>query len=89
MHTGRRYGLQLCSLVCLASLPVSICTPRDQNICSYDSSPTVLHVGQAIYYKVWWMFPTAVLAGFGEILGWAGRVWSSKNLVSDDPFMMS
>ncbi|KAJ7152907.1 RTA1 like protein-domain-containing protein [Mycena filopes] len=38
---------------------------------------TLLHVGQAIRYRLWWIFPTAVLAGLLETVGWGGRLWSS------------
>jgi hypothetical protein len=27
---------------------------------------TVLHTGQAVKYRMWWLFPTAVLAGLGD-----------------------
>ena len=29
-----------------------------------------------------------VACGLGETIGWAGRLWSSKNPVLDDPFLM-
>ncbi|KAJ7036730.1 RTA1 like protein [Mycena alexandri] len=38
---------------------------------------TLLHVGQATRYRLWWLFPTAVLAGLLETIGWGGRLWSS------------
>ncbi|KAJ6571120.1 RTA1 like protein-domain-containing protein [Mycena capillaripes] len=49
---------------------------------------TVLHIGQATYYRMWWLFPTAVLCGIGEIIGWSGRLWSSFSPTLHDPFMM-
>ncbi|KAF8148357.1 RTA1 like protein-domain-containing protein [Mycena galopus ATCC 62051] len=49
---------------------------------------TVLHVGQGIYYRMWWLFPTACLCGVGEVIGWAGRLWSSISPTLHDPFMM-
>ncbi|KAJ7122212.1 RTA1 like protein-domain-containing protein [Mycena epipterygia] len=42
------------------------------------SISTILHAGQATYYRLWWLFPTACLAGVLEIAGWsAGRLWSA------------
>ncbi|KAJ7093416.1 RTA1 like protein-domain-containing protein [Mycena belliarum] len=40
---------------------------------------TVLHLGQAINYRVWWLLPTAFVSGLLEILGWSARLWSSYN----------
>ncbi|KAJ7245614.1 RTA1 like protein-domain-containing protein [Mycena haematopus] len=39
---------------------------------------TILHIGQATYYRLWWLFPSVIFAGVMETVGWAGRVWSSK-----------
>ncbi|KAJ7446599.1 RTA1-like protein [Mycena latifolia] len=41
---------------------------------------TILHFGQAIRYRLWWLFPSVVLAGGLEVLGWSGRLWSSLNM---------
>ncbi|KAJ7136318.1 RTA1-like protein [Mycena crocata] len=49
---------------------------------------TLIHAGQATYYRMWWLLPTACLCGVGELLGWAGRVWSSSDPTLDDPYMM-
>ncbi|KAJ7690199.1 RTA1 like protein-domain-containing protein [Mycena rosella] len=49
---------------------------------------TILHAGQATYYRMWWLFPTACLCGVGELLGWSGRLWSSSYPSLDDPYMM-
>ncbi|KAF7325255.1 RTA1-like protein [Mycena venus] len=38
---------------------------------------TLLHAVQAVYFRTWWMFPTAFLCGIGELIGWSGRLWSS------------
>lgn len=35
------------------------------------------HLGQALWYRTWWMIPTACFCGILEILGWGARVWSS------------
>ena len=51
-------------------------------------SRLVLHVGQATRYRLWWLFPTAILAGITEIIGWSGRLWSSINPIDLDPYLM-
>ena len=48
-----------------------------------------IHLVQAIYYRMWWLFFTAVLAVSGEVLGWSARLWSSfDDGVSDTPFII-
>ncbi|KAF7371327.1 RTA1-domain-containing protein [Mycena sanguinolenta] len=49
---------------------------------------TTFHVGQATYYRMWWLFPTACLCGLGELVGWGGRLWSSMSPIAYNPFMM-
>ncbi|KAJ7483579.1 RTA1 like protein-domain-containing protein [Mycena latifolia] len=49
---------------------------------------TVLHTAQATYYRMWWLLPTACLCGVGELVGWAGRLWSSSDPTLSDPYMM-
>ncbi|KAJ7897821.1 RTA1-like protein, partial [Mycena leptocephala] len=49
---------------------------------------TALHIGQAVYFRMWWLLPTACLCGIGELVGWSGRLWSSFSPDADDPFMM-
>lgn len=48
----------------------------------------VAHLFQAFWYRLWWLLPTAILAGLGEIIGWAGRLWSSRNVLNKTPFLM-
>ncbi|EIW86746.1 RTA1-like protein, partial [Coniophora puteana RWD-64-598 SS2] len=43
------------------------------------SISTVLHLGQSVKYRLWWLLPTVVLAGAIEIMGWSARLWSSKS----------
>ncbi|KAJ7871061.1 RTA1 like protein-domain-containing protein [Mycena leptocephala] len=40
---------------------------------------TLLHIGQAIHYRMWWLFLSAILAGILETVGWGGRLWSFKS----------
>ncbi|KAL1730617.1 RTA1 like protein-domain-containing protein [Schizophyllum commune] len=49
---------------------------------------TAAHFGQTIWYRQWWLFATAVLCGALECLGWAGRLWSNRNILADDPYMI-
>ncbi|KAH9945094.1 RTA1-domain-containing protein [Epithele typhae] len=49
---------------------------------------TLLHLGQAIRYRTWWLLPTAVLAGVGETIGWGGRLWSSYQPLVQNPFLI-
>ena len=49
---------------------------------------TVLHLGQALRYRAWWLVFTAVLAGAGEMAGWGGRLWSTHQPLSQTPFII-
>ncbi|EPT05677.1 hypothetical protein FOMPIDRAFT_87149 [Fomitopsis schrenkii] len=46
----------------------------------------VLHFLQAIRYRMWFLLTTAVVAGVLELIGWAGRLWSSHDVLSDTAF---
>ncbi|KAF8662698.1 hypothetical protein AX16_001140 [Volvariella volvacea WC 439] len=52
------------------------------------SLSTLIHGGQGLRYKTWFIFPTIFLGGIGEIMGWAGRLWSSNNVSHRTPFMI-
>lgn len=54
----------------------------------YRPGCAVIHIGQALYFRLWWLLPTACLAGVTEILGWSGRLWSSLNIGVLDPYLM-
>ncbi|GJE86182.1 RTA1 domain-containing protein [Phanerochaete sordida] len=41
----------------------------------------------ALWYRLWFLLPTAFLAGAGEVLGWAGRLWSNRNINNQNAFM--
>ncbi|KAJ2915882.1 hypothetical protein MD484_g4518, partial [Candolleomyces efflorescens] len=49
---------------------------------------TLIHTGQAVWRKMWWLFPTAILCGALEILGWAGRLWSHSEVWNITPFQI-
>ncbi|KZV76205.1 RTA1-domain-containing protein [Peniophora sp. CONT] len=49
---------------------------------------TTLHVAQAIYFRLWFLLPTAVVCGLGELIGWSGRLWSSYNVLNENAFLM-
>ena len=48
----------------------------------------VVHLGQAIRYRAWWLLFTVVLAGVGEMIGWGGRLWSTFQPLAENPYMM-
>jgi len=48
----------------------------------------VLHAVQGIRTRTWWTLPTLVIGGFGEAVGWGGRLWSSFEPTLMDPFLM-
>ncbi|KAJ7732438.1 RTA1 like protein [Mycena metata] len=48
---------------------------------------TILHIGQAICYRTWWLLPTAALCGIGELLGWSGRLWISTTILAPTPLL--
>ncbi|KAI0040112.1 RTA1-domain-containing protein, partial [Auriscalpium vulgare] len=54
----------------------------------FFSISTILHLGQVIRWRIWWLLPTAVLCGLLEIAGWSGRLWSSFNVDSQSAFTM-
>jgi len=49
---------------------------------------TLIHIGQMFRYRLWWLLPTVVLAGTAEVIGWSGRLWSSKNVLLNTPFLI-
>ena len=48
----------------------------------------VVHLSQAIFYRMWWLFPTVGFCGVLEILGWSARLWSSFSPSLGTPFEM-
>ncbi|KAE9394559.1 RTA1 like protein [Gymnopus androsaceus JB14] len=49
---------------------------------------TILHTGQAIYFRTWWALLTIVVAGLLEIMGWSARLWSSISPSLLSPYEM-
>ncbi|TFY67763.1 hypothetical protein EVG20_g3827 [Dentipellis fragilis] len=49
---------------------------------------TALHLAQAIYFKIWWLIPSAVVCGILELTGWAARTWSSIQPLILSPYIM-
>ncbi|KAF9033577.1 RTA1 like protein-domain-containing protein [Panaeolus papilionaceus] len=48
----------------------------------------LIHVAQAISYRMWWLIPTAGLCGLLEVMGWSARLWSSFSPSLSSPFEM-
>lgn len=49
---------------------------------------SAVHSVQAFKSKYWIIYPTLVIGALVEVLGWAGRYWSSQNVTALDPFLM-
>ncbi|KAJ3488236.1 hypothetical protein NLI96_g2982 [Meripilus lineatus] len=49
---------------------------------------TILHFGQSLRYRMWFLLPTVCLAGVGEVIGWGGRSWSSFSPLLQTPFLI-
>lgn len=49
---------------------------------------TFIHIGQAAKYRLWWLYPTIVVGGICEVIGWSGRLWSSHQPRRLDPYLM-
>ena len=47
-----------------------------------------MHAVQATHFRLWWLFPTAVVCGAAETIGWSGRLWSSQRPYLRLPFLM-
>ncbi|KZT30560.1 RTA1 like protein [Neolentinus lepideus HHB14362 ss-1] len=48
----------------------------------------IIHVAEACIFRMWWLLPTAGFACVAEVIGWAGRLWSTKNPELMKPFLM-
>ncbi|KAH8827353.1 RTA1-like protein [Flagelloscypha sp. PMI_526] len=47
-----------------------------------------VHLIQALWFKTYWLIPTAVVCALGECLGWSARLWSHYNVKKDTPFLI-
>lgn len=74
--------------VALYTVSTGASSPIVRTLLSSLTVYAVLHFGQAIHRRAWFLLPTAVLAGIGEVIGWGGRLWSSYQPLADDPYMM-
>ncbi|KAG1784509.1 uncharacterized protein HD556DRAFT_1315021 [Suillus plorans] len=54
----------------------------------HDLILSVIHLSQALKFRLWWMLPTATFAGVLEILGWSARLWSSHSSKILTPYEM-
>ncbi|KAI0825085.1 RTA1-domain-containing protein [Trametes gibbosa] len=52
------------------------------------SVSAAIHLVQAVYWRMSWLFATAVFAGVAEIVGWSARLWSSYSPFAQDPYIM-
>ncbi|WVQ83411.1 hypothetical protein IAT38_005552 [Cryptococcus sp. DSM 104549] len=52
------------------------------------SVTAAVHSAQAWRSKYWVVFPTLVLGALVEVMGWAARYWSNKNVTLLTPFLM-
>ncbi|KAG8712965.1 hypothetical protein FRC09_019270 [Ceratobasidium sp. 395] len=49
---------------------------------------TATHLLEAVVLRTWFMIPTLVLCGIGELIGWAARYWGHLSPTNGDAFMM-
>ncbi|KAF8311487.1 RTA1 like protein [Clavulina sp. PMI_390] len=52
------------------------------------TATTLVHLIQAGVHKKWFFIPTMVTGGLGELAGWSGRLWGSKNPNSFKAFIL-
>ncbi|OSD03391.1 RTA1-domain-containing protein [Trametes coccinea BRFM310] len=52
------------------------------------SVSAAIHLFEAIYWRMSWLYATACFAGVSEIVGWSARLWSSYSPLSQDPYIM-
>jgi hypothetical protein len=52
------------------------------------SISTLLHLIETIYFRTWFTLYTLVLSGIGEVVGWAGRLWSSSDTTLKNAYLM-
>ncbi|KAF8878929.1 RTA1-like protein [Infundibulicybe gibba] len=52
------------------------------------SISTLAHLGQLLYFRAWFIIPTALFCGLLELVGWSARLWSSISPIASTPFLM-
>ncbi|KAI0375049.1 RTA1-domain-containing protein [Pilatotrama ljubarskyi] len=52
------------------------------------SISAAVHLLEAVYWRMSWLFATAVFSGVAEVLGWSARLWSSYSPFDQDPYIM-
>ncbi|CDO71603.1 hypothetical protein BN946_scf184911.g73 [Trametes cinnabarina] len=52
------------------------------------SVSAAIHLIEAVYWRMSWLYATACFAGVSEILGWSARLWSSYSPLAEDPYIM-
>jgi len=52
------------------------------------ATSTLIHLGQAIRYRMWFLLFTAFAAGNTEVIGWAARLWSHKSPRNLTPYLI-
>jgi RTA1 like protein len=50
--------------------------------------PEVIHIIQALHFRLWWLIPTTIFCGFLEVVGWSCRLWSSRHPFLFAPFII-
>ncbi|KAG8732328.1 hypothetical protein FRC12_019332 [Ceratobasidium sp. 428] len=49
---------------------------------------TSAHLLQAVIFRTWFMIPTLVMCGVGELIGWGARYWGHVSPTNHDAFLM-
>lgn len=49
---------------------------------------TLAALAQLWKTRLWWFGIVLAIGGIGEVVGWAGRTWSSQDVYQLDAFLM-
>ena len=74
--------------ITLFALSTGACSGRKSLLMYAHVETSAVHVVQAHRSRAWWLLPTVVLAGSGEVLGWIAREWSHDQPLNSNPFLM-
>ena len=74
-------------LCCHCSLYLAVSRIFSSLVAPFSSS-LVIHLFQAASSHLWFLLPTIALGVLAEVVGWAGRLWSSKAADTLEPFLM-